>query len=499
MAANIESAAASRREVHAGSELDPVKRAARLILILAIVLGTGLRFYRLGAEELSRGEAAAWTAAAAPDLRSVFLASNQLDPGKAGIYDLVLHLWIAAFGDAVGPMRSLSALLGTFAIALIFFAVREIFLVFADKRSAPIAWNAAGFAALLYACNWQMITIERTARMYPLMLVAVFGQLWAFARAHRDRSAGVIVIAALCTDLAVAANFTSLFFFTAEAIWLAYLRFVFGIRIFVGKGASELSVGRPAAALILAAALFLPIGISDARIAMEVLHAGILGSIAPRPPWWPLHALKVMTGNAAFWPLLLLAVFGVWRMRGRGNVTAFLLFWVIVPFALLGLVSFAITPLMVERYSLISMAGYLVLAAAGLACLPDLPFRYLVAALVVGQSLAHVHRHWRAPEDVQWREAAQFAVQAAPQNSSIAVMPPQEPLLVLKYYLPPSERPRLVSANATLDSSRIWRMRCGSAPVLIASTELPAPSLAQAEVCYPELLGHFRLVDVRGR
>jgi hypothetical protein len=499
MAAEIESAATSRRDVHVGSEPDAVKRATRLILILAVALGAGLRFYRLGAEELSRGEAAAWTAAAAPDFRSVFLASNQLDPGKAGIYDLVLHLWIAAFGDAAGPMRSLSALLGTFAIVLIFFAVREIFLVFDDDRSAPIAWNAAGFAALLYACNWQMITIERTARMYPLMLVAVFGQLWAFTRAHRDRGAWVIVIAALCTDLAVAANFTSLFFFIAEAIWLAYLRFVIGVGIFVPKGAGELSLGRPAAALLLAAALFLPIGITDARIAMEVLHAGILGSIAPRPLWWPFHALKVMVGNAAFWPLLLLAAFGIWRMRGRGHATAFLLFWVIVPFALLELVSYGVTPLMVERYGLISMTGYLVLAAVGVACLPNVSLRYLVAALVVGQSLAHVHRHWRAPEDVQWREAAQFAVQAAPKNSSIAVMPPQEPLLVLKYYLPPSARQRLVSADAMLDSSRIWRMRCGTAPVLIASTELPAPSLAQAQVCYPQLLRRFRLVEVRGR
>lgn len=478
---------------------DTARRAALVILIVATIAGAALRFYRLGGEEMSRGEAAAWTAAAAPDLRSVFFASKQLDPGKSGIYDLVLHLWIGAVGDAVGPMRSLSALLGTFAILLIFAAVREIFLVFDDDRGLDIAWSAAALAALLYACNLQMITIDRTARMYPLMLVAVFGQLWAFARAHRYAGAATVAGAALCTDLAVAANFTSLFFFMAEALWLAYLWVALGRKIDSTKAEAGLSVWRPAAALILAGGFFLPIGITDARIAVNVLHAGILGSIAPRPPWWPFRALQVMTGNAAFWPMLMLAIFGVWRTLRQGHAVGFILCWTVLPFALLELVSDVITPMMVERYALISLAGYLVLTALGLARIPHGPLRYLVAAVVVGQSLAHVHHHWRTPEDVQWREAARFAVAAAPAGAKIAVMPPEEPLLVLKYYLPPAEHPRLVSADAKLDPSRHWRMRCGAAPLLIASTELPPETVPRLEACYPRLLKRFRLVEVRGR
>jgi len=478
---------------------DAVRRAALAILIVAAIVGAGLRFYRLGAEEMSRGEVAAWTAAAAPDLRSVFFASKQLDPGKSGIYDLVLHLWIGAFGDAVGPMRSLSALLGTLAILLIFAAVREIFRAFDDDPRPDLAWTAAAFAALLYACNLQMITIDRTARMYPLMLVAVFGQLWAFARAHRHPEVGTVVVAALCTDLAVAANFTSLFLFMAEALWLAYLWVSLGRKIDPDKGGPALSVWRPAAALILAGGIFLPIGITDAHIAVSVLHAGILGSIEPRPPWWPFRALQVMTGNAAFWPMLILAIFAVWRTRRQGRAIGFILCWMLAPFALLELVSYVITPMMVERYVLVSLAAYLALTAVGLASIPNVPLRYLVAAIVVAQSLTHVHHHWRTPEDVQWREAARFAIQTAPVGAKIAVMPPEEPLLVLKYYLPPSEHPRLVSADATLDPTRHWQMRCGTEPLLIASAELPPESRPRLEACYPRLLKHFRLVEVRAR
>ena len=493
MATMIESAGTKPVSAHAAA--DGAKRAALAILIVAIIAGAGLRFYRLGAEEMSRGEAAAWTAAAAPDLRSVFVASKELDPGKSGVYDLALHLWIGAFGDEVGPMRALSALLGTLAIVLLFGAVREIFRALDDDPSPETVWLAAAFAALLYACNLQMITIDRTARMYPLMLVAVFGQLWCFARAHHRTGAGTVVGAALCTELAVAANFTSLFLFMAEALWLACL-WPSTVR---GKGGTELSVWRPAAALALAGVLFLPVGITDAHIAVNVLHAGVLGSIEPRPPWWPLHALQVMTGNAAFWPTLLLAIFGVWRSLWQGRAIRFVLCWMLLPFAMLELISYVITPMMVERYALVSLAAYLVLTAVGLARLPDGPLRYLIAALVVGQSLAHVHHRWRTPEDVQWREAVRFAIEEAPAGEKVAVMPPEEPLLVLKYYLPPAAHPRLVGADAKLDQSRHWQMRCGAEPLLIASTELPSESRPQMESCYPRLLKRFRLVEVRAR
>lgn len=475
------------------------RRAALAILLVATLTGAALRFYRLGVDELSRGEAAAWSAAAAPDLRSVFRASERLDPGKSGVYDLMLHLWIAAFGDEVAPMRALSAIFGTLSILLIFAATREIFITLGGDSPPELAAAAGAFAALLYACNLQMITIDRTARMYPLMLAAVFAQLFCFARTHRRGAVASVVGAALAADLAVAANFTALFLFTAQALWLVWLWFSSGGNEDRTAHASGLSIGRPAAALALAALIFLPFALIDAPIAVRVLHAGVLGSITPRPAWWPLRAAQVMTGNAAFWPMLGLAIFGIWRAWRAGRAIRFILCWALVPFAILEFVSYAITPMMVERYVLASLAAYLVLAAVGLACLPAGPMRYLAAALVVAQSLAHVHHHWRAPEDVQWREAARFAVAAAPAGQPIAVMPPEEPLLVLRYYLAPSARARVVGADARLDARRNWQMRCGAEPLLIGSTELPQASLQQVEACYPRLLARFRLVEVRGR
>jgi hypothetical protein len=470
--------------------------AALVILILALAIGSGLRFYRLGAEEMSRGEAAAWTAAAAPDIASVYRASRQLDPGKSGIYDLVLHLWIVSFGDRVGAMRALSAVLGTLVIVLVFAAVREILSGFDPDPDIGFTALAGAFAALLYACNFQMITIDRTARMYPLMMVAVLGQLWCFARVHRRAEVWPLAGAVIASCVAVASNFTSMFFFMAEAFWLSWLWWSIGRT----RTAARLSVWRPAASLIIAAAIFLPIGVADAHNAIHVLHAGVLGSIEPHPPWWPLRALQVMTGNAAFWPILLIAIYGAWRARERDRLAiTFVLCWVAIPFAILELVSYAMTPLMVERYVLPSLVAWLVLAGIGLALVAGGIPRYAIAAIVVAQSIAHIHHHWRAPGDVQWREAAQFAISAAPFGQKIVVMPPAEPLLVLRYYLPPADRARLVGADARLDQSRQWQMKCGPEPILIASSELPRDFRPQLEACYPRLVRQLRLVEVRGQ
>jgi hypothetical protein len=73
------------------------------------------------------------------------------------------------------------------------------------------------------------------------MLAAILAQMFFFVRAHRR--AGILswTAAAIFTVLAVACNYTSLFFFAAEGLWLAYLLTVGRTR----DTAIKLSVARP--------------------------------------------------------------------------------------------------------------------------------------------------------------------------------------------------------------------------------------------------------------
>ncbi|MGD0288032.1 MAG: hypothetical protein ABSC63_00015 [Candidatus Binataceae bacterium] len=467
------------------------------ILVIALLLGAGLRFDRLGSDEMTRGEAAAWTAASTPTIAKVFASGRRIDPGKLGLYDVSLHGWIAIFGDRVGPMRALSAILGTLSIVLVFASVREIIRSF-DADADPLTAEIAGaFAALLFACNLQFITWDRTARMYGPMLTAMLAQLCFFIRAHRQPGILNCAAAAIFTILAIAINYTALFFFAAEGVWLA------GLLTFASARAAtdKLSFARPALALVAAAMIVVPLAAATSGVEVGALHGGALEWIQRQPPWWPLRALNVLTGNAAFWPMLALAIYGIARQRSHRRLAiGFILCWLVTPFAIDLLVSYAVTPFMIERYVLASLVAFLVLAAVGLASIRWNLARWALAILVVAQSLAHIHHHWRAPADIQWREAVQFAAAAVPVGQKIAVMPPGEPLYVIDYYLPPQQRDLVVSSDATFDSAdRTWTFRCGREPVAIVQLELQRDFLNSIASCYPRTLRKFRQIEVLAR
>jgi hypothetical protein len=493
---NVTTAAAAISSGHARAA-ESSRKLALGIFVLALILGAGLRFHRLGAEEMNRGEAAAWTAASAPTVADVIASGRRIDPGKLALYDVTLHGWMAMFGDRVGAMRMLSAIMGTLSIVLIFAAVREILVSFDATADPMMAEFAGAFAALLFACNLQMITWDRTARMYSPMLAAMLAQLFFFVRAHRK--AGILnwVAAAIFTILAAASNYLALFFFAAEGVWLVYLLIAQRAR----GTTLKLSFARPVLALIVAALVIAPLGLAESRVEVGALQRGALEWIEYQPPWWPFRALQVLSGNAAFWPMLALAIFATWSQRTKAiHAMIFIVCWLVVPFLIDMMVSYAITPLMIERYVLASLVAFLVLTAVGLASIPSDLARYAIAILVLGQSLAHIHHHWRAPEDIQWREAAEFAAAAVPPGEKVALMPPLEPLYVLDYYLPPQSRDVVVNSDATFDPiARTWTFRCGREPLAIVQLELPRDFLDQIKPCYPHTLRKFRQVEVVSR
>jgi hypothetical protein len=244
-----------------------------------------------------------------------------------------------------------------------------------------------------------------------------------------------------------------------------------------------------------------PLAAMSSGIEVHALHAGALKSIEYQPPWWPFRAMQVLSGNAAFWPLLALSIFGVWYQRAQApRAIGFIACWLVVPFVLDMIVSYAITPFMLERYVLASLVAFLVLAAIGLASIQSGVARYVIATLVVAQSLAHIHHHWRSPEDIQWREAAQFAAAAVPSGEKVALMPPGEPQYVVNYDLTPQQRDIVVNCDASFDgATRTWAFRCGQEPIAIVQLELPRDFLNAIQQCCPRTLKKFRQVEVLAR
>ena len=118
-----------------------------------------------------------------PDVRSIVVAKQRLDPGKLALYDLVLHEWIRVFGCSLFSMRAMSAALGIVAIVLVFAAVQEVCRCLGDEMAAATGEVAGAFAALIYATNVTTVLTDRTVRMYPLVMAAELLQI-TFLYAH---------------------------------------------------------------------------------------------------------------------------------------------------------------------------------------------------------------------------------------------------------------------------------------------------------------------------
>src|SRR5690242_16139090 len=106
-----------------------MSRSAAAVMIAAVIIGAALRFADLGALQMSADEGATWAAAAAPSISQLLATQQTHNAGKLPFHDLILHGWIALFGDGLPAMRSLSALLGVLAIILMVPAAREVMLL----------------------------------------------------------------------------------------------------------------------------------------------------------------------------------------------------------------------------------------------------------------------------------------------------------------------------------------------------------------------------------
>ena len=88
--------------------------------LLTAVLG----WYQLGRPELWRDELASWTFATRP-VPDLIATARRVDANHM-VYYLLLHYWIAAFGDSAVAMRSLSVLAMAGAAACVTLAARKL-------------------------------------------------------------------------------------------------------------------------------------------------------------------------------------------------------------------------------------------------------------------------------------------------------------------------------------------------------------------------------------
>jgi mannosyltransferase len=455
----------------------------RGLLVAALIVGLGLRFYGLGSVSLSLDEGYSWAAAVQPPDR-VSEVEQELDGGKLAVYAFLLHFWIDIFGDSLYSMRGLSAAIDTISILLMFALVRELYQDFAEGDNGDLA---AGLAALMFATNVTLLQSARSARMYPLMTTAELAQMLFFVRAQRRGKILDVILTALLLALAIATNFTAAFILVGETFWLVYLL----IAQWKELPGADLHVRGPALSLIGGPVLLLP----WAPAAMILLDPNVryqgFGWIAYQPPLqWSYEVLGGSAFNKAPVRLfLILAAVGLWRYRSKAPlVPMFMLAATVGPFVAVAAASGFGISMMVDRYVLIAAAAFLGLAAIGAASFESKLVQILILLLIIRGS-AHALRHC-ATFSVDWRRAVAMASAALPGDTEIGVVP-GDAVHVVRYHLPAKRRSLVVGLYSV----------CGSSQLLILNPNpfLPPGYISELRACYPHLVGRLTHLEVRSR
>ncbi len=465
---------------------------AILLVIVAIIIGVHLRFDHLTRFEINGYEAAAWAAASAPSARQVGQIERQLDPGKLALYDVMLHEWIAVFGDSLYAMRAMSAALGTLARVLAFVAVRELYRSLADQPNGPVAAAfgelAGAFAALLYATDLEMVLSDRTVRMYPLVMCAELLQITFFVRAQRRGGMLNYVGIAIFTAAMVACNFTSTFLAVAEALWLGWLL----LAAHWDAQPRRLAVFRPGFAVAAGIAILAPWLSGAFASSRDAVKEGAIDWIRLQPVSWPYTTLRHSAGSHTLFQIfVVLAVFGIWRQwRSARLVIEFLALWTLGPMLAVMALTYLVHPLEFQRYVLITFVGMIAFAALGAASVRSTGLRLVLAALLIHLSLRPAHVRLERSREAAWREATLLAEQRTPRGSKVAVFP-SWCINVVRFYMPHDRRDDVTTAE----------LPCGAAPVLVMSgfNISPPATLAKMQACYPRTLADLPLVQVRAR
>src|SRR5713101_3657408 len=449
-----------------------------MLLCAALVVGSVLRFFRLGSRELSIDESLSWFAAAAPSVADLLRIQHGVDSGKLAIHELALRGWMHMFGESEAALRAMSALIGSLSIVLVFILAREIVSAVSateteDRRQGRI-YLIAATSALLFAVGLPAVEIARQARMYSMMQTWILAQVIFILRARRLGGLANYAGLAIFTALAVATNFTALLVLGAEGLWLIYL-FIRNAR-----SAEPARIGtawRLGAAILAAVVLLLPFtsGFENGAVGLE---RGDFNWIHLPGRWEPFATFESGLGSWPFPLFMLFATVGgvrMWRMHREEALLALL--WILLPPIALFAGSYIVTPMLVTRYLISSFVPVFILTAIGIESIPAEEYRALALVAIVSLSILRDSSDLR-PGDDRWRRACELALAHDGPERRVGAC---HDYYLVSYYLGAPQRDQVEVIRITSHEAA----RSGTG-VVVASPTAAAAQIAELRREYPE-------------
>lgn len=186
------------------------------ILVLIIISGSFLRFYKIGKESLWNDELASWEMSNRESLKKVIsLAVSDIHPPG---YPILLYFVIKYFGDSELWLRIPSAIAGIISIILIYLLGRRIYSVWEGLISSA-------FMAVL----WFPIYYSQEARAYSLLLLFSISSFYFW----------LILIEKAKKNEKI--DFPNSFFFILSSSIISYLHY-FGLLLIILQGIGTILV-----------------------------------------------------------------------------------------------------------------------------------------------------------------------------------------------------------------------------------------------------------------
>ncbi len=156
------------------------------LLVLAVLgLAAGTYAYSLN-RSLAANEAYSALAAFQPSIGLVAQNALRFDPGKPGLYHILLHWFCGIFGHSEASIRAMSMFFGVASLALLIALGQDLF-----------GFGIGIVAALLWAFNPQALATARVGRMYSLFAALALAHVWAISRLRHKQTPGASALAGL--------------------------------------------------------------------------------------------------------------------------------------------------------------------------------------------------------------------------------------------------------------------------------------------------------------
>lgn len=186
-------------------------KRSHVVLLFLILLGWGLRVYRLDAQELRGDEAFSWNYVV-PEVGVTDLVKRIVVEGdpQPPIHYFLLQRWVGIFGDSEWSMRSLSAFLSLMLIPLVY------------KLGIRAKSHQAGLvaAALTTIHPFQIWLAQDVRNMYQIALILGLASTLLLSGLLRGKR-GHWFVYILCSSLAIYSHYYALFGLMAHCAYVA--------------------------------------------------------------------------------------------------------------------------------------------------------------------------------------------------------------------------------------------------------------------------------------